>query len=219
LPVSITSVVDAFLVVCAALLPIVNPIGSSAIFLTLTGANTTQQRNALSAKIAVNSFLVLVIAMFVGSYVLDFFGISLPIVRIAGGVLLAGLGWKLLNSDPAPDPDHAAANAHPNPPEAFYPLTLPLTVGPGCIAISITLGAQRPKLPGLEQLLLYRGAMVFGLVVIALSVFLCYRFADRLAAYLGHAGTNVVMRLSAFILLCIGLQIVWAGWTALAAAH
>jgi multiple antibiotic resistance protein len=217
LPASITSALDAFLVVCAALLPIVNPVGSSAIFLALTGGSSTAERNALSAWIALNSFLVLVIAMFAGAYVLDFFGISLPIVRIAGGILLTALGWKLLNSDPAPDPDHAAANAHPSAPESFYPLTLPMTVGPGCIAIAITLGTQKPKLPGLDQLIFYRGAMVLGLFVVALSVFLCYRFADRLAAHLGHAGTNVVMRLSAFILLCIGLQIVWAGWSALAA--
>ena len=204
--------VDTLVLVFAALLPVVNPVGSAPIFLALTEGVGKAERDRLSFWVALNSFILLFGSAFIGSDVLEFFGISLPIVRIAGGLLLTGLGWKLLNADP--DPDHAAAKNSPVEPESFYPLTMPLTVGPGCMAIAITLGTQRAKF-GVEQLLLFRCALSTGLLLIAVSIYLCYRFADRLVAILGHGGTTVVIRLSAFILVCIGLQILWSGWSGL----
>ncbi len=175
------SFLNTFLLVCAALLPVVNPVGSAPIFLALTEGDTAPQRNALSWKVALNSFILLFGSMFVGSYVLGFFGLGLPVVRIAGGLLLTGLGWRLLNADPSPD--HTAAKAAPVAPESFYPLTMPLTVGPGCMAIAITLGAQAAKLSGMEELMIFRGASTAGLFAIVLSIWLCYRFADRLVAF------------------------------------
>jgi multiple antibiotic resistance protein len=207
------SFANTLLLVFAALMPVVNPVGSAPIFLALTEGVGNAERNRLSFWVSLNSFILLFGSAFIGSDVLEFFGISLPIVRIAGGLLLTGLGWKLLNADP--DPDHAAAKSSPVAPESFYPLTMPLTVGPGCMAIAITLGTQRAKFGGVEELLLFRGALSTGLLLIALSIYLCYRFADRLVSILGHGGTTVVIRLSAFILVCIGLQILWSGWSEL----
>jgi len=209
-------VVDTFLIVCAALFPMVNPIGGAPIFLGLTEERTSQERNRLALWVAVNSFLLLVGSLLIGSYVLDFFGISIPIVRIGGGFLLATLGWKLLNADP--DPDHAAARRAETP-ESFYPLTLPMTVGPGCMAVTIALATQHPNGETFQQVLMFNGAVVAGLFVISLSVYFCYRYASRLIGLLGHGGMSVVMRLTAFILMCIGIQIVWSGWTALQATH
>jgi len=206
------SFLDTLLLVFAALMPVVNPVGSAPIFLALTEGAGKAERDRLSFWVSFNSFILLFGSAFIGSDVLEFFGISLPIVRIAGGLLLTGLGWKLLNADP--DPDHVAAKNSPVAAESFYPLTMPLTVGPGCMAIAITLGTQRAKF-GVEQLLLFRGALTTGLLLIAVSIYLCYRFADRLVAILGHGGTTVVIRLSAFILVCIGLQILWSGWSGL----
>ncbi len=211
-------IAETFLIVCAALFPMVNPIGGAPIFLSLTGERPAAERNRLALWVAINSFLLLLGSLLIGSYVLDFFGISIPIVRIGGGFLLATLGWKLLNADP--DPDHAAARNHSAAtPESFYPLTLPLTVGPGCMAVTITLATQHPKGADLSHLLTFEGAVVGGLFVICVSVYFCYRYADRLIALLGHGGMSVVMRLTAFILMCIGIQVIWSGWTALQAAH
>ena len=103
--------------------------------------------------------------------------------------------------------------------DAFYPLTMPLTVGPGSISVAITLGSQRPKAADLAHLALLGGAAVAGLAAIAVTIYVCYRFAERIVAALGERGTNVVVRLSAFILLCIGIQIIWSGYSALVAAH
>jgi multiple antibiotic resistance protein len=154
----------------------------------------------------------------VGSHVLSFFGITLPVVRVAGGLVVTAFAWKLLNATDAVSAERAAAASEQAVPpmEAFYPLTLPLTVGPGSISVAITLGSQRPKGPGdMERLALLATGAVGGLLAVAVTIYLCYRFADRIVAALGKSSTNVLTRLSAFILLCIGIQIVWTGYSAL----
>ncbi len=202
---------DTFLLVYAALFPIINPFGNAPIFLGLTNACTKEERRALAGKIAVNSFFLLLGSLFVGSHVLEFFGISVPVVRIGGGLVVTAFGWKLLNSEASPSGNHAAASAASTEPDPFYPLTMPLTVGPGSISVAITLGSQRPTAVGLAQLILLGAAAIVGILAITASVYLCYRFAERLVSLLGHAGVAVVVRLSAFILLCIGIQIIWSG--------
>jgi multiple antibiotic resistance protein len=207
---------NTFLLVYAALFPIVNPIGTAPIFLGLTRFVGDTHRASLSLKVARNCFLLLLGSLFVGSHVLEFFGISLPVLRIGGGLVVTSFGWKLLNDNP-PEPRREAASAAAPEPDSFYPLTMPLTVGPGSISVAVTLGSQRPRDAGLEHLALLGGAAVAGLIAIALTIYVCYRFAEKLVAFLGASGTNVVVRLSAFILLCIGIQILWSGWSELMA--
>jgi multiple antibiotic resistance protein len=141
----------------------------------------------------------------------------LPVVRIGGGLVVIAFAWKLLNSEDGLADQRTAGDAErPVPPtEAFYPLTMPLTVGPGSISVAITLGSQRPEAaPDLVHLALLGGA-VAGLIAMAATIYVCYRFAERIVAALGISGTNVMMRLSAFILLCIGIQIIWNGCSTL----
>ena len=115
------------------------------------------------------------------------------------------------------DDDRTGAHHTVDPQEvfrnAFYPLTLPLTVGPGSISVAITLGANEPRHLGLNFLGII--AAVIGSALVALSIFLCYGFADRLANFLGGTGMSVIMRLSSFLLVCIGVQIFWNGASAL----
>ncbi|HET7085397.1 MAG TPA: MarC family protein [Rhizomicrobium sp.] len=213
--VTLNTIANAFLLVYAALFPIVNPIADAPLFLGLTQFCTDGQRNLLARRVAFNSFFLLVGSLFVGSHVLEFFGISLPVVRVGGGLVVTAFGWKLLNAEPESRvADSASVKTLP---DAFYPLTMPLTVGPGSISVAITLGSQRPKIAGLEQFMLLAAGAIAGTVALALTVYLCYRFAQRLVGLLGRDGTQVVVRLSAFILLCIGIQILWSGISELAA--
>ena len=93
---------------------------------------------------------------------------------------------------------------------------MPLTIGPGSISVAVTLGSQRPPVEGdFTELAQPALAAVLGLAAIALSIYVCYRFADTIVSVLGKRGTDVVMRLSAFILLCIGIQIMWNGYSSL----
>jgi multiple antibiotic resistance protein len=196
-----------------ALLPIVDPLGGAPIYMAMTAGLTTAERSRLAKSVAINSFLLLVASTLIGAYVLDFFGLSVPAVQVAGGVVVCSIGWSLLNSpnsSPAPNRNEPQDAPHDDmSARAFYPMTMPLTVGPGSISVALTLGANPP--PGFRPLLVTAVAHAVGIVLVALGVFLCYRYADRLLAKLGPTGTSVVVRLSAFIVLCIGVQICWNG--------
>ncbi len=135
--------ISTFLLVSAGLFPIVNPIGGAPLFLGLTDEFTEKQRNTLAMSIALNSFFLLLGSLFIGSYVLEFFGISLPVLRIGGGLVVTSFGWKLLNSGIPAEDHRTAMSAVSAIPDSFYPLTMPLTVGPGSISVAITLGSQR----------------------------------------------------------------------------
>jgi multiple antibiotic resistance protein len=202
-----------FAVAFMALFPVVNPIGDAPIFLALTRWYPETTRNILSRKIAAYGFVLLAGSFLFGTLILDFFGISLVVVRLAGGLVVAATGWGLLNQKD--DPKSAAGQANTETLDdamehAFYPLTLPITVGPGCISIAITLGARLRNQGGP---LLEKGfaTSLFAMLVICVMVFYCYSNADRLVRVLGKSGTTVMTRLSAFILLAIGVQIIWTG--------
>lgn len=213
---NIGNVVNAFLLVYAALFPIVNPVGSAALFLRLTQHVKQTDRQVLARGVAVNSFALLVGSLLIGSHVLVFFGITLPIVRIAGGLVVAAFGWKLLHAGEEPDDRRSAADNSPGAAvDAFYPLTMPLTVGPGSISVAVTLGSQRPAAADLSQLAIFGCGALLGLAAMAATIYVCYRYAGNIVAGLGERGTRVVMRLSAFILFCIGIQIIWNGYIAL----
>ena len=205
---------NLFLIV-SALFPIVDPLGGSPFFLVMTNEYQPEARRALSWRIALNSFILLVASYFVGTYILTFFGISLPIVQVGGGIVLVAMGWAMLmQRDEGCD---AGNRKHIHPQDvvrqAFYPLTLPLTVGPGSISVAITLGANAARSHALHPLMIL--AALVGSALIALSIFLCYGFADRLARVLGQTGMSVMTKLSSFLLVCIGAQIVWNGIKAL----
>ncbi|HYM73298.1 MAG TPA: MarC family protein [Stellaceae bacterium] len=207
---------NAFLLVYAGLFPIVNPVGSAPIFLALTSGRSAEVRRTLARRVAVNGFILLLGSLFIGSHVLVFFGITVPVLRIAGGLAVASFGWRLLRDGVEPTNDTGDVDEDA-PIDAFYPLTMPLTVGPGSISVAIALGAQRPQgITDIAQLALVGGSATAGLAGIAFTVFLCYRSAGRMVSLLGASGISVMVRLSAFILLCIGIQIIWSGYSALA---
>ena len=199
-----------FLVV-SALFPIVDPIGGSPVFLALTRDHTTHTRRLLARRIALNSFVLLIASFTIGSRVLSFFGISLPVVQVGGGLIVISTGWAMLKEKD--DDDRRAVGRTVKRTnvlrDAFYPLTLPLTVGPGSISVAITLGANEPQHLGTSLLTIIAAAV--GCAVVAVTIYLCYGFADRLAVVIGQTGMNVVLKLSSFLLVCIGVQIFWNG--------
>jgi len=202
----------------AALFPLVNPLGCAPIFFGLTRGYPLSTQAFLVRKVAAYGLAILLVSALFGSEILSFFGISLFVVQIAGGLVLAVAGWNLLNESD----DDASGEQEPSTLEgalahAFYPLTLPLTVGPGCIAVAITLGAhlRSEAGPGFEHGYPLRFiAAAIGMLLNCLLVLLCYGNAARLVEKLGKSGTSIVTRLSAFILLAIGIQILWNGLTA-----
>jgi multiple antibiotic resistance protein len=202
--------------VLTALFPIVNPLGGAPLFLSLTHYYSGEERKMLSRRIALNSIALIVVSYLIGTHTLAFFGISLPVVQVGGGLVLTATGWALLkqkDEDSSKADVHRTVDAHDLSQKAFYPLTLPLTVGPGSISVAITLGANVSHTD--NRVIFSIVGAVIGAVLIAASVYLCYAFADRLARVLGDTGMNVIMRLSSFLLVCLGVQIIWNGLSAL----
>jgi len=201
--------------ILSALFPIVDPLGGSPIFLAMTRDYLPSTRRALSWRIAVDSFFLLVGSYFIGTHILSFFGISLPVVQVGGGLIVISTGWTLLKQGNDLEQKEMKQNIQPKDPfrNAFYPLTLPLTVGPGSISVAITLGANAPRHQGLNLLGILTA--IVGSLLLAASIFLCYGFADRLGRVLGPTGMTVIIQLTSFLLVLIGVQILWNGASAL----
>lgn len=205
--------IESMLIALAALLPIVNPLGAAPVYLAKTVDLTPGEHADLARRVAINCFLLLLASLLIGTYVLDFFGLSLPIVQLAGGLVVCSLAWSLLNQPDEPiEWVHDTAKPITRPDlraRAFYPLTMPLIVGPGSISVAITIGANESQ--GVRSLIVKSLAHAAGVFVVAIAVFVALRYADRIMRRLGPTGTAVLLRLSAFILLCIGVQIMWNG--------
>lgn len=212
----LSDLVKTTLLVIGVLFPIVNPIGNTPIFLSLTRGLSSRGRTALARMIALNGLTLILASIFIGTYILTFFGISLPVVQVGGGLLVIATGWTLLrqpNDDGDPNSTARECKESDYSRQAFYPLTLPLTVGPGTISVAITVGANRPE--GSEGRWPLIAGMLLGSALIAVSIYLSYRFAERIGRALGDSAMNIIIRLSSFILVCIGVQILWNGLSAL----
>jgi multiple antibiotic resistance protein len=179
----------------------------------LTRGATPEIRRVLARRVAINSFFVLVCSLLLGALVLEFYGISIPVLRVAGGFIVAVAGWKLLSEGSHKELEASTEDVARTDllDRAFYPLTLPLTTGPGTIAVVISLGLSRASYTSSTDEILFVLASLLAVVVIALTIFLCFAYADRVQRLLGPGGTDIAVRLSAFILFCLGIQILWSG--------
>jgi multiple antibiotic resistance protein len=203
----------------SALLPLINPLGSALIFLGLVGAAPIDIYRGLARRIAINTVIFLAVIQLIGSYLLGFFGISLPIVQVSGGIVIAMIAWALLNqpdSTPSPEKTEAAAPAV-TPAEidslqqkAFYPFTFPITAGPGCIVVMLTLSVHTEQTTLEDKVLAHVGLFIAILLLSAL-IYLCYAYAPKIARTISPATAHGILRVVAFILLCIGVQIAWNG--------
>jgi len=202
--------VNMFLLVLAALFPIVNPPGSALVFLALTRGTRPEIRRSLARRVALNAFAVLVGSLLLGAFVLQLYGISIPVLQVAGGFIVAVSGWELLNEGSHKEVDAPAEGAADPLSQAFYPLTLPLTTGPGTIAVTISLGLSNAS-HDREDAMIFLFAALLAIAVMAVTIFLAFAYADRLQRLLGPGGTDIAVRLSAFILFCLGVQIIWSG--------
>jgi multiple antibiotic resistance protein len=203
----------------SALLPLVNPLGSAFVFLGLVGLAPIDTYRSLARKIAINTVIFLVVIALGGSSLLTFFGISLPIMQVSGGIVIAMIGWSLLNQkDSAPSPEKTEA-AHPAVTEAeiaslkgkaFYPFTFPITAGPGTLVVMLTLSIHARQ-PALTQTALAYAGLLIAILVLSASVYLCYAYAPKIVHSISPTTAHGILRVVAFILFCIGIQIAWNG--------
>jgi len=206
----------SFVAVFSALFPIINPIGDAPIFLGMVQRCSPEVRNKLARSISINSFFMLLASMLIGPQLLLFFGITLPALKLAGGLVVISVGWSLLNQKTSTDKsasDTSAITDASASGSTFFPLTMPLTVGPGSIATAIALAAGSKHTQSFDlakEIPTILGGL-FGLLALSITIYVAYREASGLQRLLGANGTNVIMRLFAFILLAIGVQIFLGG--------
>jgi len=214
-----TSLLLAF----SALLPIINPLGSALIFLGLVGEAPPAVYRTLARRIAINNIIFLAIFELLGSSILRFFGISLPIIQVAGGLVITALGWGMLNQ-----PD-AKATAQSKQDEAdacldsrqseliqktFYPFTFPVTSGPGTLVVTLTLSAHASHAILIDNILSLVGVFL-AIVVLSIAVYFCYAYAPRITRAISPTTVHGILRVMAFIVLSIGVQIAWNGFSTL----
>ena len=207
----------AFLVIFTSLLPVINPPGAALMVLGLLPDATPLQRSRVARSVAFNSLVMLTVSISIGAWVLSFFGISIPVLRLAGGLVIAVTGWRLLQAPAQVERTSVAGAAEAEArrdldatveSQTFYPFTLPLTVGPGAIAVATAVGTTSPK-DGPEAV--HVAAAGCALLALCVLIYLCMRYAGRLQSFLGPTGMQVMLRLLAFVILCIGVEIGWLG--------
>jgi multiple antibiotic resistance protein len=198
----------------SALFPLVNPIGDALVFLGLVGSAPGAVYRALAKKIAVSTTLFLLVVQVAGTAILRLFGISLPVMQVSGGLVIAAMGWNLLNAEDGPHPVETAplvaSDVTALEGKVFYPFTFPITAGPGCIVVMVTLSAHASVERGVADLSAHAG-ILGAVVLLSVFVYLCYGFAPAIAARVRPQTAHGILRVIAFVLMCIGVQITWNG--------
>lgn len=211
---SLAIVVKFFGLAFSALLPLINPFGSALFFLGLVGNAPPEVYRALARKIAISTVLFLLAIDLVGTAILAFFGISIPVVQVAGGLILAAMGWSLLNQPESgkrsDEAEIQAAHVGPLEDQIFYPFTFPVTAGPGTVVVMLTLSAHASGRALLPDLMAHIG-LLSAIVVQCVLVYFAYAYAPKITARLSPQTAHGILRIIAFVLLCIGVQITWNG--------
>jgi multiple antibiotic resistance protein len=212
---SVPLLIKFFALAFSALLPVINPLGSALLLLDIVGNAPLSIFRDLARRIAIRTTFFLLVVELVGSALLEFFGISLPVVQVAGGLVLASMGWGLLNEpETETDPKRAEvgkAGFGSVEEKVFYPLTFPLTVGPGCIVVMLTLSAQASAKRGALDDVMAHVGISLAVVALSLTVLLSYRYAPKITERISAQTAYGILRIVAFVLLCIGVQITWNG--------
>jgi multiple antibiotic resistance protein len=216
---------NSLLLAFTALLPLINPIGSALVFLGLVGEEPAPVYRQLSRQIAIATFGFLLVIQFLGSLILSFFGVSLPIVQVAGGLVIAATAWTLLfekdaGADARNKNREIAGSMTGEPDEdlsgkIFYPFTFPITAGPGTLVVMLTLSAHAGQRMLAQKVQAHAGIAIASAVLSA-SVYLCYGYAPKLTQKISPSTVHGILRVIAFILMCIGVQIAWNGLSLLA---
>lgn len=196
-----------------ALFPIVDPIGSIPIFLALTTGASKPLRRQLALRIALYVVMVLATFLLVGGGILRFFGISLAVVRIAGGIVLFNTAWASMQAQPklsTQDSRDARQKGNHLQEIAFMPMTIPLLAGPGAIAVTLGISAQAGDGFSIMTIVNLLAALL-AIFIIGVVVYLCLRSANLLSDLLGASGIRAISRVLGLLILAIGVQLILNG--------
>jgi len=204
-----------------ALLPVVNPFGSAFMVSPyLTPLNKKEKKTAVQ-KITLYAFFICTISLFAGHWILELFGLSIPVIQLGGGIMICKMGWEFLSSDKKSDEasaqqvetDKIGGYAYIQD-KLFYPITFPVTTGAGTISVLFTLSAHSAR-TNMTDYFINTGAILLAIIFMCVLVYIFYLNTKRITNYLGSKGEVIINRISAFLIFCVGLQIAITGITSL----
>jgi len=207
-----------------ALFPVVNPIGSAFIVSPYFTDISRKERIKYVQKITLYSFIICAVTVLVGHWILELFGLSIPVIQLAGGIMICKIGWEFLSADDKKMPEKSAADKAGTEPTAsaetklFYPITFPITTGAGTIAVLFTLSAQGANTDS-SVYLVNICALLVSIIGICILIFIFYLNTNRLISFIGERSEQIINRFMAFLIFCVGLQIVAGGITNLIKLH
>lgn len=187
-----------------ALLPIINPFASTPVFLAITEGDTERQRERQARRGCLYMVAILVLSLIGGTFIMNFFGISIPGLRIAGGLLVSGIGLSMLSARSLAQEERERDAARAKRDISFTPLAMPMLSGPGSIAVTI-------GFTSLAQTPLDYAAIILGILVVALISYLVLRISSRIVLVVGINGMSALTKIMGFLLLCIGVQFIVNG--------
>jgi len=203
-----------------ALFPVINPLGTAFIVNPYFSELTYEDRRKAVKRVAFYAFGICFITLFIGHWILELFGLSIPIIKLAGGIMICKIGWDFLTPS---NPEDRAKSANGEKDSSqdtgienklFYPITFPITTGAGTISVLLTLSAHGSN-KVFTQYLINTGAIVLAVIGICFLIFISYVNANKLINYLGSQREKIVNSIMAFLIFCVGLQIAVEGITLL----
>jgi multiple antibiotic resistance protein len=201
-----------------ALFPVINPLGDA--FIVSQYISDLPRRDRINAvkKITFYAFSLCLVTLLAGHWILELFGLSIPIIQLAGGIMICKTGWDFLETPKQDDEEMPASGGEKLNYQTeiegklFFPITFPITTGAGTIAVLFTLSAQGAN-KNIYQYLINTGAIIIAVTAMCILVFFCYVNANRLIKYLGSEREKIVNNIMAFLIFCVGLQIAVEGIT------
>lgn len=200
-----------------ALFPVINPIGSAFIVNPYLSHLTRKERSNAVKKIVFYAFILCTVSLLAGQYILHLFGISIPVVQLAGGIMICKIGWEFLTSDKDEDEDkkseaeglrsHGYSSIQN---KLFFPITFPITTGAGTISVLFTLSAHSSAYEKTDMLL-NTMAIILAIIIMCILVYVFYCNTETFINYLGSNGEKIINRITSFLIFCVGLQIAITG--------
>ena len=197
--------------------PVVNPLGSAFMVSPYFATLSKQEKKKAVKRITLYAFCICTVSLFVGHWILQLFGLSIPVIQLAGGIMICKMGWEFLSSDKKSDEvseEQSKAQQMDGYTnilgKLFYPITFPVTTGAGTISVLFTLSAHVAR-TNVTEYFINTGAILLAIVVMCVLIYVCYLNAKTIIGYLGSNGEMIINRISAFLIFCVGLQIAITG--------
>lgn len=208
--------INLILIGFVALFPVVNPIGSAFILSPYFADLDRKERINVVKRIAFYAFMICVITLFAGHWILQAFGLSVPVIQLGGGIMICKIGWEFLSSEKKSlksektTEQQALNRIQELEGKLFYPITFPITTGAGTIAVLFTLSAQIAN-KDIGVYLVNMAALIVSIITICIMILICYLNTNRVIRYIGNHNEEIINRLMAFIIFCVGLHIAIGG--------